>query len=285
MTGPKLVNRYPNIGVAKCGTSVCGVYSAQYSLNQNIKSIFSTGDKNPTVTYSELPNIELTYSQYLTYFDLDYNDFNTASKLELISRDQTIICDNAFLTKLSYSFTTDSPFTVTQTYTGYTKPLKSSLTPACIESEERHIFHRQDFDGTFPPGIASSAISSINIEISINRQIIGEFATRKPYASYVTFPITRSIKYECYNDGVDTYVLESIKEACGTTQEPTYDLTVSACSKSITIDNAYLTELSYGGADAGRGSQPQMVSIGFTSYDSIGQIDPVYFFPDSWESC
>lgn len=280
MLGQKLVNRYPNIGVAKCGTSICGVYSAQYSLKQDIKSIFSSGDRNPTVIYSEIPNIEVTFAQYLTYFDFDYEDLDVPYKIELISRDKTVVCDNAFLTRISYSFTTTGPFIVNQTYSGFTKPKSSDIVPDCIEDDEIHISHWRDFKGNLPPGISSSAISSVSVDISINRQTVAEFATRKPYASYVVYPTTSSITYECYNTGVDSYVLESMKKACGTEDEQKYNLSAGACSKSIAIDQAYLTELSYSGGDAAGGSEPQKVTVGFTSYRSIAK--PVYIFPDEF---
>ena len=59
------INNFFNLGVKKCGTNLCGLYSAEYSLSQNFRSIFPFSKDIPTAQYSELPNIELTYSQYL----------------------------------------------------------------------------------------------------------------------------------------------------------------------------------------------------------------------------
>ena len=281
MSGTSLINLYPNIGVKKGSTKLCGLYSAQYSLSRNIKSIYAYGKTSPVTKYAELPNIELSYAQYLDAAgNFDPQEFNSESKLELIIRDSTVVCDKAVLSRLSYSFGIDGPFLVTKTYTGYTKSPAGSGSPNCTGSAPR-VFKRQDYKGSVPPGINAEALTSVTVDISVNRETIPEFATRKPYGVYVAFPVTTSIKYEAYTKGADSYVLDMMKNACGDPDMGSYTLSANACGVGITVNNAFLTDLSYSGAEASKGSSPQIVSVTFTSFETYPGIKPVVLFSDS----
>lgn len=277
---PVLLSHFHNLAVSDCGTKICGLYSAQYTLNRSIKSIFSPGSSTPIATYGELPNIELSYSQYLDFAGPpNSSEFNSIKKIDLQNRGGSVVADLAMLTRLSYSFTIDGAFLVTKTYSGYGKPSSGggAGSQPCKDDEPR-IFKRQDYSGSSPPGINSSILTGVSVDISVNRQIIPEFATRKPYASYVSFPITSSIKYDVYTEGVDSHTMDAFQQACGDPNSTTHSLSAGACGVSVSITKAYITDITYSGGDATKGSQPQTASITFTSYESIPGIQPVLIF-------
>lgn len=285
MAGTGKVSLYPNIGIKKCGENLCGLYSAQYSLNRSIRSIYAAGKSAPVTKYGELPNIEVSYSQHLDASgNFDASEFNTISKLELAIRDSTVVCDMAFLSRLSYSFNIDGPFLVTKTYTGYSKTQSGSGSVNCDNGSLR-IFSRTDYSGSIPPGISSDGLTNVTVDITVNREAVPEFATRKPYGVYVVFPITSSIKYEAYTKGSDSYVLDMMKNACGDPDIFTYSLDARACGKGIKIDKAFLTDINYSGADAASNSGPQTVSLTFTSYETFNGIKPIILFDDNLSSC
>lgn len=282
-TAPNL-NKYFNLGLKKCGTNLCGLYSAEYSLSQNIRSVFPFGKDVAIAQYSELPNIELTYSQYLdSAGTFNGSEFNTITKLELANRKGSVICDMALLSKITYDFNIDGPFLVTKNYLGFYKPSSGSASSKC--SSTPRIFRRIDYTGTVPNGIDSSALISVQIEIAVNRQLVPELSTRKPYAAYVTFPVVSTITFECYTEGVDTYTIDAFSQSCGQKLLTKNTFTASACGKSIQVKNAVLSNLSYSGADAGIGSKPQTVRASFVSHDTPAGLKPVYIFPDSASSC
>lgn len=285
MAGTGKISLYPNIGIKKCGENLCGLYSAQYSFNRNIRSIYAAGRSTPVTKYGELPNIEVSYSQHLDASgNFDVSEFNTISKLELAIRDSTVVCDMAFLSRLSYSFNIDGPFLVTKTYTGYSKAQSGSGSVNC-ENGSLRIFSRTDYSGSIPPGIASDAITSVTVDITVNRETVPEFATRKPYGIYIVYPITSSIKFDAYTKGADSYVLDSMQNACGDPDLVLYSLSARACGKGITINKALLTDLTYSGGEATANSAPQTVSVTFTSYETFDGIKPTILFDDALTSC
>lgn len=275
------VNQYPNLGVKEDGTKLCGLYSAQYSLTRNIASIYSVGSSDAIARYGELPNIELSFSQHLGAGDVNYTKISKESKIELTNRGGSVVCDKAFLTKINYTFNIDGPFLLSKTYLGYLKGKGGggSGSESC-KDQGPIVYTRKDYTGGFPPGISSSALVSVNVEISIDRQLIGEFATRRPYASYIVFPIKTVFTYEAYTDGVDTLEIDDMKYACGNANQPTYSLNAAACGHSVSTSNAYLTSLSYSGGDANKGAKPQTVTVSFTSFENPSKdLEPVYIFP------
>jgi hypothetical protein len=275
---PPTINFFHNLGV-KSGGPLCGLYSAQYSFSRSIKSIYSPGNSNPIAKYAELPNIEMSYSQYMdSAGSPSPSEFNSISKIELQNRSGSVICDLALLSKLVYSFTIDGPFLVTKTYQGYGKPAGGGAASIC--SGTPRIFKRQDYSGGSPPGIGSSVLVGVTAEITVNRQTVPEFATRRPYASFVSYPMTSSIKYDLYTESVDSYILDAFAQACGDPNSTTYSLSAGACGVSVSISKAYVTDLSYSGGDAVKGSSPQTVSVTFTSYETLPGLRSVIKFDE-----
>lgn len=274
-----LLNQFPHLGVSKCGSQLCGLYSAEYSLNRSIKSIFAPNNSSPIAKFGEIPNITLSYSQYLDSAGAhDASEFNTVSKIELKNRSGSAVCDLALLTRITYSFTIDGPFLVTKTYIGYSKAAAGSGSSTC--GGPRRVFMRKDYSGSSPPGINSTLLTAVTVDITVNRENVPEFATHKPYASTVSFPMTTSIKYDFLTEGVDTYVLDAFSQACGDPDTTKYSLSASACGITIPVNSAFITDLSYSGGEASQSSKPQTGSVTFTSYETISGLKPVIKFSD-----
>lgn len=278
-----LINRYFNLGVKKGGSNICGVYSAQYSLSQELKSVFPLAQTLAAVQYTELPNIELSYTQHIdSAGSYSGSEFNTSNKIELANRNGSVICDMGLLSKISYDFNIDGPFLVTRTFSGFHKPSSGGASSQC--SSNTSIRRRQDYTGSSPPGVSIEALSRVVAEISVNRQFVGEFSTRKPYASYIVFPVISTITFEGYTRGADTFNIDAFNTGCAQTNPTKYNLAASSCGTSISINNAVMTSLSYTGGDASEGSSIQKVTVTFTSHDTPAGIKPVIIFPESASS-
>ena len=266
------ISRYFDVGV----DGLEGLYSAEYSLNNNINTLFGLGNKNAISTYPELPEIELSYQQYTNKGGtFNINEANSLSSYTLYSKNSAVVCDLAYLSQFEYNFSVDGPFLVKKTFKGYAKT--SGGGSAGKFNSKYSPNERQDYTGDLPEGLSGELIS-VNLQISINRQVIGQFGSRKPYALVATFTMTSSITYTLY--GSESSVIDtSNTPPCSNPSCIRFKASVGSCSASYSIDNAFITSITYSGADATRGSDFQKVSVTYTSYDTIDGLEPIILFP------
>jgi hypothetical protein len=268
-------NQYKDLSVSKDGSPIAGLISASYSFTRNVNSIYTTGKRTPIAAYGELPDINVSYSAYSQSFDpTEANNFST---IDISAKNGGVAASYCLLTGFSFELSVDSFLAVTKTFTGYSKPSGSS---GGSSSGQPLIIKRQDFSGAIPAGIAGNHLQKVSGEVSIDRQIIPQFATRKPYASIVNFPITRSITYEAITDNMDSITIEDLKEACRNPTSLRYGVGISACGFSFSIEKAFVTAINYSGGDATSVGDFQTVSITYTSYEDIPEIDPVVLLKD-----
>lgn len=293
------------LGVARCkeNTILNDVISADLSVAVNINNIFSPGSTTPTTTYAEMPNVDFSYTSYLTSFqpitsEYGLNNFvgfnlavgldstNTSSYAGLFSGASTIMadatgsppyaavgCSLANLSSIVYSLPVDGFFTVKRSYKGFAKT--SPTPPSSFTESTRNTLRRQCFQGTLPNGIADNAIQNIDITYSINRTMVQEFATRKPYASYVNFPIETTVQFELLTQKLDTYTINSMQTACRNIGSLKENIVISVeQAGSLNIRDAYLTNIAYNGGSA-NSNDNQTMSVTYTSYAPIEGLKPV----------
>ena len=292
MSGNKRVF-YGCLGVAQCKSSAYDrVVSGSLSLNRAFNNIFARGKRNPIATYGEMPNVEFTYSQYLSSFIAfaSENGINNPTGFDLIIGDDdasflsgnnsTARCSFALLNTVTYNLPVDAPFTVERKYIGFSK-LTGSAAGLPAESTGT-VLRRQAFASGLPSGLGEQAPQNISINFTINRTPVNEFATRKPYASYVNFPLETTVTFEVLTQSIDNYTINALESACQNPLSHKQDITISLnCGGgSITIPQAYLTNLNYSGGDAGSNSN-QTLSVTFTSYKVTNSesIKPVTIMP------
>lgn len=281
MSGPQniKITKYKDIAVSKCGTPLSGLISASYSFKRNVNTIFARGQTKPTATYAVLPDIDISYTGYNGSFDI--SEANSFSKISISGTSGSIAADFALLTGFSFELSVDSFLSVTKTFTGFSKPsggVASGLTgnPTVIK--------RQDFGGSIPGAISGNHLQKVSGEISIDRQFIGEFATRKPYASVVNFPIVSSITYEAFTDAMDSVTINALESACQNPSSLTANVGISACGFSFNIGKAHITSIEYKGGDANSTGSFQTISITYSSYEGFDGIKPVIIL-DNESSC
>lgn len=274
------INQYHNLSVSKCGSTLSGIISAQYSLSRNINNIYKTGSSSPVATYGDMPEVELSYTGHASSMgSFDPNEANGFSTLTIQGSKGGVSASLAVLSSFRYNFQIDGPFTITKTYKGYAKPAAqsgSSGPPGSVT-----VLKRQDYSGNLPNGINGNFLQSVTADISINRQTIGEFATRKPYASVVSYPVVKSITYEVIASSMDSVVISDLYTACQNPDSSTYNASIGACGVSFSISKAYVTNISYGGAEASVGSSPQTISITYSSYEDIAGLKPIIYFDNN----
>jgi hypothetical protein len=249
--------------------------SASYAFTRNVNSIYTIGKRTPIAAYGELPDINVSYTAYSQSFDP--GEANSFSTININAKNGGVSASYAVLTGFSFELSVDSFLAVTKTFSGYSKPSSGggSGSPG-----QPLIIKRQDFSGSLPPGISGNHLQKVSGEVSIDRQIIPQFATRKPYASVVNFPITSSITYEAITDGMDSITIDDLEEACRNPTSLREDVGVSACGFNFSINKAFVTAINYSGGDATSVGDFQTVSITYTSYEDIPGIKPVILLED-----
>jgi len=311
---PGLNNRvhFACLGVSKCSDSTIlnNIISADLSADININNFFSQGSTKTVGTYTDTPNVQFNYTEYLQPFIPIGNEYGLnnvvgfkinigldATESEsyggLFSGSSTllsgvqgspphsaILVSLANLTSLSYSFPVEGFFTTTRSFSGYSKKVKSPASSFTESEADPEVRRRQHFTGTLPNGIASNAIQNIDVTYTINRTPVPEFATRKPYASYVNFPIETSVTFELLTQKLDSYDLDAMQTACKSLSSLKEDIVISVCDfGSVTINKAFLTSIKYNGAEANSNSN-QTMSVTYISYEPIANIEPVVFMSD-----
>jgi hypothetical protein len=274
------LNRYKDLSVtSSSGGLLKGIVSATYSLRSNINTIFATGNNKPVATYTDIPEIDVSYTGYagkIEAFSVDEaNNYNT---ITINGKNGGVSCNKALLTSVVYNLSVDEPFTISKTFRGYVKPSASGGSSSIDETY--HVIRRQDYSGSLPAGISGNHLQKVSAEISIERQPIIEFARRQPYASIINYPLKRSITYEVFSDSLDSITIEDLNQACQNPSSSTYEASISACGVSFSISNAYVSSINYSGGEAQNNGSPQTISITYTTYDNIEGLKPIVLFEE-----
>lgn len=276
------INQFHKLSVTNCGTSLSGLISAEYALTRNINTLYKIGNRSPIATYGDMPEIQVSYTGHAPEMgSFNSSEANKLSTITISGANGGVSASLALLSKFSYNFQTDGPFTITKSYTGFAKPSAGGGGGGGGGYGSVTVAKRADYGGNLPAGISGNYLQSVSAEISINRQNIGEFATRKPYASVVQFPLQQSITYEVIASAMDSITIENLYAACKNPDSQTYSASISACGASFSISKAYVTSIQYSGGEASLGSKPQTISITYTSYEDIPGIKPVIYFDDT----
>lgn len=275
-----VITQYKDVSVSKCGARISGLSSASYSFSRNIDSIFSAGNRRPVASYGNLPEITVSYSAYEGSFDP--GEASSFSTINISGAGGSVSVSYALLTSFSFDMTVEGYLNITKTFVGYGKP--SGGGGGGGELGKPTVSKRWDFSGGLPPGLSGNYLQKVSGSIDIDRQSIEQFATRKPYASVVNFPIKSSITYEFLTNSMDTLSVDDLEAACKNPGSQTYTASVSACGFSFDITKAFVTSIDYSGAEASSSTGFQTGSVTYTSYQDIPQIKPVIIF-DNESGC
>lgn len=296
------------LGVAKCnGNILSRVISTELGLTRKINNIFSPGSSTPVATYSDIADVDFSYTSYLDTFipidqedgvndfvgfdmtiGLDYNDSTKQSFAGLFSGASSLLndavgsppyagvrCSMANLISLRYSLPVDGFFTVTRSYKGFSKSTADAPPP--FSESQGSVKRRQCFQGNLPASISNNAVQNIDITYSINRTPVGEFATRKPYASYVNYPIETSISFTMLTQSMDSYSFDALQSACRTNSPAAENISIVVDGAgTLNIGSAYLTDLKYSGG-AANSNDNQTLTATYVSYQTISGIEPIIF--------
>lgn len=282
-TGPTInINQFHKLSVRNCGTSLSGLISAEYALTRNVNTLYKLGSRSPIATYGDMPEIQVSYTGHAAEMgSFNPSEANILSSIDISGENGGVNASLALLSNFRYNFQTDGPFTITKSYKGFAKNSSGGGGGGGGGYRSIKVAKRADYSGSLPAGISGNHLQSVSAEISINRQNIGEFATRKPHASVVQFPLQQSITYEVIASSMDSIIINDLYYACQNPNGPTYSAGISACGVSFGIEKAYVTNIQYSGGEASAGSKPQTISITYTSYEDIPGIKPVIFFDDT----
>lgn len=265
------INQFHNLSVTYCGSKLSGLISAEYALTRNI-------NKSQYFTYGDMPEIQLSYTGHATSMgSFDAEEASSFKKITINGSEGGVTVAKALLSNFRCNFQIDGPFSVTKTFTGFAK--LSSGGGGDVASNPI-VAKRQDYTGSLPQGIQGNFLQSVTTEISINRQNIEEFASRRPYASVLSPPTKQSITYEVIASSMDSIVIDDLYEACKNPESTQYDASISVCGFSFSISKAYVTNIQYSGGEASVGSKPQTISITYTSYEDIPGLKKVIYFDD-----
>lgn len=312
MSGSNRRVNFSCLGISKCkeNTILNGIISADLSLSININQKIGQGTTKTIVSYSDPPSVDFSYTEYLKSFipissEYGLNDFvgfkmaigldtdgitsygglfsGASAYLSGVTGSSPYVAAGvsfANLRSVVYSFPLNDFFSVTRTYTGYSKTSPKPPTSFVESTANPSIRKREHFTGSVPSNLSQNALQSVEVSYTINRTPVPEFATRKPYASYINFPIETTVTYELLTQKLDSYVIDAMQTACKNNSRIQEDLAISVCDcGSLSIKKAYLTNLRYngGGADS---RDNQTISVTYSSYEPIDGIKPVSIAPD-----
>lgn len=284
---------YGCLGVAKCGQQAfTKVVSGSLSLSRNFNNIFARGKKDPIATYGDMPSVEFNYTRYFSSFTpiVDEDGINNVVGYDLLlGSDNSAFttgnlsstrCTFALLNNVTYNFPIDSPVTVEKKYIGFSKTTGSATGLGAVTTDGK-VYRRNTYVSGLPAGLGEQAIQNISISYTINRTPVGEFATRKPYAIYINFPIETVVTFEMITRQLDSYTINALDSACKNPSTYKQNIVISTCAGGITIPEAYLSSLNYSGGDANTSSN-QTLSATFTSYKvpNSQKIKPVLIIPE-----
>lgn len=282
MSGPIVkINKYKDLSVTRCGAPIPGLVSASYSFRRSFNSIFQKGSSVPVATYGVAPEIDLSYTSFNGSFSVA--EANVFSQFHINGTSGSVGVDFALLSSFSFDMSVDSYLKVTKTFSGFSKPSGgggSSSAPG-----QPLVIKRQDFGGNIPSLLSGNHLQKISGQVSISRQFIPEFASRKPYASVVQFPISASITYEFFTDSMDGLSVSVLQNACQNPESTEDNVGVSACSFSFNLTKAYVTSIEYNGGDANSSGGFQTMSVTYTSYENLPGLNPIVYFRDDDSSC
>lgn len=280
-----------------------GVQSVGVSSSKNLeyflpaKTIISSG------YYTSIPDIGFNYSQLLYNFedlaDLpgvnDYVDlymFIGEDDAICLDARKYIVCKYLLLESIEYNLSVDNSFNITKNFKGFSRYICSSGDPIIVPQCDNNnglglVKRRQHFlvSGSIIPSsiIDDNALQNITIKQSINRKQILETGTKTPYGSAVNFPIENNITFEVIAQNLDNDDDTFSTISCNSLNQNFTDLTIQVCDNennntSITINDAFLSNIDYAGGDTGGGNQK--ITISYTSYDSTG-INSLIEFPSN----
>jgi len=292
--GNKRIN-YACLALAYCnGAPIDGAKSVGFSFSRSINNVYGRGSSTPVATYGQLPDIEFSYSSHVTSASgfpgfpneqglSDYVSFDMligSDTDDLITPSSSFRVAYMLLNSVTYNLSVDGLFSIDRTFKGWSKA-NCTNTLGRNSASEATVLNRAAFsqeNSTLPGVLSGTAIQNIQVGISVNRSFVGEFATRKPYASYINFPIETTCTFETYVlDSLDQYNFNVLETACKNGQLFTENITIATCigGSDIKIDKAHLTSFNYSGAEAQEGGGNLKLSLTYTGYQPPTGIKPV----------
>lgn len=307
MSGNKRIF-YACYGVGPCGGApLPNIISAGLSLSQSYKNIFAQGSIQPSSTYGDMPDVEISYKAYLKNFvglasepglnsfiglelfvgDDDFTGWDPNSQTNSVLTG-AVSASYLLLSEVTYTLSIDKPFTVERKYKGFSKDLgKGSGSTPYVSSTNAmdNVLMRHTYLGNLPSELSGNAPQNISISFSINRDYVQEFATRKPYASYINFPIESSVTFDLLAQSMDSIVISAMESACQNPVSYKQNININLCQGgSLAINNARLTSLNYSGADSD-GNSNLTLSATYTGYGSPDNIKPVIILDEHEDPC
>lgn len=283
-----------------------GVQSVGITSSKDIEYFLPSASKISTGFFSSVPDISFNYSQILHSFeDLgdidgvnDYVDlymFVGDEDVACLDPSKYIICRYLLLESIEYNLSVDNFFILTKNFKGFSRYICSTsqniTVPRCSESNPSNVDlvgRRQNFhvSGSSLPSVltSSNALQSISIKSSINRKQISETGTKTPYGSATNYPIETTVSFGLISQNLDNNNDTFSTVSCSGLMNNLTNINIAICGRgdviegSLSIDDAFLSNVNYNGGDTGGGNQS--ITIDYVSYNSTG-IDPLIEFPSN----
>lgn len=283
---------YGCLGIAKCsGPVMQGVQSIGLSISRSVNTLFTPGKKTYAGKYSNLPEIELSYTSYIDSiipFESEPGLSGYTGFVVLAGDDNkkclgagsltTVSFSELLLSSVTYNISIDGPFTVERKYKGWSSKSCThsglGVFANCNSSISSNLKKRGCFlPSSLPSEVSGQNIQSVTVTFNINREFINQFADRKPYASYVTFPIETSCTFDVLAKSLSSVNFPAPVK-CKNTETGGSNISFSVGSSSITVSKAVLTGLNYSGGEAKKGGSNLRISATYTSYETPDSVKP-----------
>jgi hypothetical protein len=250
------------------GSILHGVTTATVTRSTEMTTLITKGSPNITANFEKKPNINLSFSRYLT--SSQYTNINAQNK---VGSSRPSVEEISFgvvggagfklndmrIKSLSFNFPNEGNFTEQVSYEGVTNQTPSAFFK--IDPPESGIvLRRKDFaGGSFPTEVSGKRILSVEASVNINYGHIptwGNFYTN--YSSYVSVPLDISCTFEVLDLGQnnslnDLYTNADNGQKIFTSHLSNSSIVINSGGPTIDLGGEnFLSNIERSGGDAGQ---------------------------------
>jgi hypothetical protein len=287
---------YASQGVKVGGTTVQGAQSVGISTTFNLEQAFQLGQ---VALYDNIvvdPEVEVTVSKVLDSQDTIWKlacgggtliaNANESTQVVVgigedtnasLTTTASVVCNEMFISSLTYTFPVDGNFTEDITFVGNAKAIASTGVTAPATSGTT-VMRRQNLDiagSTLPSQVVGKNITSITINADLGRESMYKLGQYGPFHRFVNFPLEVTCEFEVSATGVDGVALDLTAIGCTGSPVNEQSIVIKVCD-TLASGTAYtfdlgsknlLSSINQTGGDTGGGNAT--ITYSFSTYNEL----------------
>lgn len=272
--------------VAINGVAVKGAQSVGVTTSFDVQGVFQLGQVKPVDVMTVTPNVELTITRALTDtsgtiwngdFITNVGPSNKTICLAigddtaplLTSGTASIFCTGVGISGVTYTFPVDGIFTEEVSFVAQHKQL-GGCNISVPEDTTSKAKMRQHYSGGAPSLVTNAGnLTNITISTSVGRENLFKLGQYQSYHNYANLPAEVTVEFEVSATTVDGIALGTFG-SCANPTGGAFDeqnIAINICGKTFTMEKCKLSNVTYGGGDAGGGNAT--INFTYTTYNNL----------------